>query len=141
MRLKLGYMQREEEIIVALRSDTEDIIEKTQPAVSAEETLKLRGMIDQIEISKPVMGYLMDIIEKTRNDVRFQIGASPRGTIALICKKSVSPHFRQCGILSPNCCHPGLWLPGNPYYAGFRLLASFPLASGRPALSDFAGLI
>ena len=83
MRLKLGYMRREEEIGVALRRDTEDIIERIRPVVSAEETLKLRGMIDGIEISDPVMGYIMDIVEKTRNDARVNIGASPRGTIAL----------------------------------------------------------
>ena len=83
MRLKLGYMQREEEIAVALRRDTVDIIEQIRPVVSAEETLRLREGLDRIEISAPVMGYIMDIIEKTRNDVRYNVGASPRGTIAL----------------------------------------------------------
>ena len=83
MRLKLGYMRREEEIGVALRRDTERIIEEIAPVVSKEETLSLRGELDSIEISDLVMGYIMDIIEKTRNDSRFHIGASVRGTIAL----------------------------------------------------------
>ncbi len=102
MRLKLGYMQREEEIGVALRRDTEDIIEQIQPAVSAEETLKLRGMIDRIEISVPVMGYLMDIIEKTRNDPRFHIGASPRGTIALAKAARVYAAFQDRAYVTPD---------------------------------------
>ncbi len=84
MRLKLGYMRREEEIGVALRRDTEDIIERIEPVVSAEETLALRERLDGIEMSAPVAGYLMDIVERTRNDARFTIGASPRGTIALV---------------------------------------------------------
>ncbi|MBQ6077206.1 MAG: MoxR family ATPase [Clostridia bacterium] len=87
MRLKLGYMTREEEIGVALRKDTNDLIQALSQVVAEEETLRLRAELDEIEISEPVMGYLMDIVEKTRNDDRFNIGASPRGTIAL-CKTS-----------------------------------------------------
>ncbi len=85
MRLKLGYMTRQEEIGVALRRDTNDIIDELPCVVTEEETLKLRAELDTIEISDAVMGYIMDIIEKTRNDHRFNLGASPRGTIAL-CK-------------------------------------------------------
>lgn len=83
MKLKLGYMQRGEEIGVALRRDTEKIIDEIEPVISEEETLGLRAELDSVEISEVVMGYIMDIIEKTRNDSRFQIGASVRGTIAL----------------------------------------------------------
>ena len=102
MRLKLGYMQRGEEIGVALRRDTEEIIETIRPVVSEEETLKLRGMIGRIEISEPVMGYLMDIIEKTRNDARFNIGASPRGTIALTKAARVHAAFRGRTYVTPD---------------------------------------
>ena len=68
-----------------MRRDTNDLIAELPEAVTAEETLALRAKLDEIEISEPVMGYLMDIIEKTRTDARFHIGASPRGTIAM-CK-------------------------------------------------------
>ena len=102
MRLKLGYVKREEEAGVALRRDTKDIIERIRPVVSAQETLKLRGMIDRIEISAPVMGYLMDIIEKTRNDARFVIGASPRGTIALTKAARVYAAFQGRTYVTPD---------------------------------------
>ncbi len=83
LRMKLGYMRREEEIGVALRRDTADIIEELEPVVTPQETLHLRAGLDAVEISPVVMGYIMDIIEKTRQDSRFNIGASARGTIAL----------------------------------------------------------
>jgi MoxR-like ATPase len=85
MRMKLGYMSRGEEIGVALRKDTNDLIAGLRQVVTAEETLALRAGLDKVEISEPVIGYIMDIVGKTRNDDRFNIGASPRGTIAL-CK-------------------------------------------------------
>ncbi len=102
MRLRLGYMRREEEIGVALRHDTEDIIEKLRPVVTADETLKLRAMTDGIEVSDPVMGYLMDIIEKTRSDARFTVGASPRGTIALTKASRVYAAFQGRAYVTPD---------------------------------------
>lgn len=102
MRLKLGYMQRSEEIGVALRRDTEDIVEQIRPVVSAEETLRLRAELDTIEISEPVIGYLLDIVEKTRNDVRFNIGASPRGTIALVKASRAYAAFQNRAYVTPD---------------------------------------
>ncbi|MBR0507834.1 MAG: MoxR family ATPase [Clostridia bacterium] len=102
MRLKLGYMRREEEIGVALRRDTNDIVEQIAPAVSAEETLALRAALDTIEISAPVMGYVMDIIGRTRDDVHFSIGASPRGTIALVKAARAYAAFRGRSFVDPD---------------------------------------
>ncbi len=102
MRLKLGYMQRAEEIGVALRRDTGNIIEWIEPVVSAEETLQLREQLDTIEISEPVIGYILDIIEKTRNDVRFHIGASPRGTIALVKASRAYAAFQGRAFVTPD---------------------------------------
>ena len=102
MRLKLGYMSREEEIGVALRKDTIDLIAELREVVTAEETLRLRAMLDKIEISEPVMGYLMDIVEKTRNDLRFNIGASPRGTIALCKAARAYAAFRGRAYVTPD---------------------------------------
>ena len=96
MRMKLGYMSRGEEIGVALRKDTNDLIAGLRQVVTAEETLALRAKLDEVEISEPVIGYIMDIVGKTRNDDRFNIGASPRGTIALckMCRAFAAFHGR-----------------------------------------------
>ncbi|MBR0436324.1 MAG: MoxR family ATPase [Clostridia bacterium] len=102
MRLKLGYMTREEEIGVALRKDTNDLIQALSQVVAKEETLRLRAELDEIEISEPVMGYLMDIVEKTRNDDRFNIGASPRGTIALCKTSRAYAAFRGRAFVTPD---------------------------------------
>ena len=102
MRLKLGYMSRSEEMGVALRRDTDKIIAEIEPVVSAEETMKLRAELDSIEISDTVMGYIMDIIEKTRNDSRFHIGASVRGTIALCRTARAYAAFSGRAFVTPD---------------------------------------
>ena len=82
MRISLGYMTREEEISVISGRDTMDIVEELEPQTSAEEILRFREMCRNVEVSRDVVGYLMDIVEKTRNDARIRIGVSTRGAIA-----------------------------------------------------------
>ncbi|MBO4384899.1 MAG: MoxR family ATPase [Clostridia bacterium] len=102
MRIKLGYMQRSEEIGVALRQDTETIIAGIEPVVSEEETLKLRAELDSVSISDAVMNYIMDIVDRTRNDSRFNIGASVRGTIALCRTARAYAAFSGRGFVTPD---------------------------------------
>ena len=48
------------------------------------------------------MGYLMDIIERTRNDAQVNIGASPRGTIALTKAARVCAAFQGRTYVTPD---------------------------------------
>ena len=102
MRIKLGYMRRSEEIDVAMRRDTVDIIEEIEPVITEEETLRLRAELDAIEISPVVLGYIMDIIERTRNDANFNIGASPRGTISLCRTARAYAAFNGRNFVTPD---------------------------------------
>ena len=83
MKLKLGYMTREQELSVISRPSTSKIVEELECVVSLEELEQLKAMIPQISVSEEVAGYLMDIVERTRTDGRFVLGVSTRGAIAL----------------------------------------------------------
>lgn len=83
MRIKIGYPTREEEIEIVNRNKKSDLIEDLESAVFPEEINYVRSAYNEVRISKEVMDYLLDIIEKTRNIDVVQLGVSPRGTIAL----------------------------------------------------------
>lgn len=83
MRVKIGYPTREEEIEIVNRNKKLDLIEDLENVVSLEEINYVRSAYNEVRISKEVMDYLLDIIEKTRNIDVVQLGVSPRGTIAL----------------------------------------------------------
>jgi MoxR-like ATPase len=83
MRIKIGYPTREEEIEIVNRNKKEDLTEGLESAVTTEEIAYVRNAYNEVRISKEVMDYLLDIIEKTRNIDMVQLGVSPRGTIAL----------------------------------------------------------
>ena len=82
MRLSLGYMTRNEELSVISGRDAPDIINELQPQTTAEEVSQITKICHKVEVSADVAGYLMDIVERTRNDNRIRIGVSTRGAIA-----------------------------------------------------------
>lgn len=88
MRINIGYPKRNEEIEIVQKNTYSNTIDKLQCTVSKEEINYVKENFSDVKISKDVMEYLMDIIEATRNNQRVQLGASPRGTIALFkaCK-------------------------------------------------------
>ncbi len=83
MKLSLGYMQREHELSVLSREDSIDILARIGQVVTPEETMELQKAYSQIEVSDPVKGYIMDIIDKTRTDRRIIQGASTRAALSL----------------------------------------------------------
>ncbi|MCR5664453.1 MAG: AAA family ATPase [Oscillospiraceae bacterium] len=89
MRLKLGFMTREQEISVMRRSETRAIIDELEQVVTPEELFALRKDYPKVAVSDDVAGYMMDIIERTRSDSLLIHGVSTRGTQAL---------YRACQI-------------------------------------------
>lgn len=83
MRLSMGYMEREQELEVISRFSTLKLLEELKCVVSPEETGALFSEYTNVSVSDDVKGYIMDIIEATRNSNLLQTGVSTRGAIAL----------------------------------------------------------
>ena len=83
MRINMGYPLRNEEIEILLRYKENNPIESLESSVSTEDIQYVKQNFNKVSISKEVIGYLMDIVEATRNDTTIQVGVSPRGTLAL----------------------------------------------------------
>ncbi len=83
MRLSLGYMTREQEMSVISRRSTVDIVESLERRVTDEETAYVRSAYTEVKVPRDVLGYMMDIVEGTRNGGSFVSGVSTRGAIAL----------------------------------------------------------
>jgi MoxR-like ATPase len=76
-------MQRDEELSVLTRESSMNLLEQISQIVTAEETFELQESYHKIEVSEPVKNYIMDIIDKTRNDRRILMGASTRAALSL----------------------------------------------------------
>ena len=83
MRLSMGYMTREQELAVMARPSTIDLVESLEQVVTVEETLKLQKELSQVTVSPDVAGFILDIVQATRNTRELVGGVSTRGAIAL----------------------------------------------------------
>jgi MoxR-like ATPase len=84
LRLKIGYPspQEEEGILGRRRERRTDVIE-VRPVTDAGAFLELQHAVEDVEIDDSIARYIVEIVRKTREDPRSEVGASPRGSLAL----------------------------------------------------------
>jgi MoxR-like ATPase len=55
-----------------------------EPVVSGEELLELQRAVEEVHVSEPIGRYMVDLVTATRESRRVAVGASPRGSLALL---------------------------------------------------------
>jgi len=83
MRLSMGYMTREQELMVMARPSTQALVEELEQVVTLEEITKLQNEFQEVNVSQDVANFIMDIISATRQTRELVNGVSTRGAIAL----------------------------------------------------------
>jgi MoxR-like ATPase len=85
MRLRLGYLSAGDETDMLRRRVARGAENVTLSAVvSAAGLLEMRESLERVEIGEDLLDYVVAIIESTRQDQQIQVGASPRGGLALV---------------------------------------------------------
>ncbi len=84
MKLTIGYPESAEEIKM-VRMKMDGISEKEAEAVLDINDLNaLMEEVGRVKVSDPILSYIRDIVDKTRNDPAFILGASPRAFLHLV---------------------------------------------------------
>jgi MoxR-like ATPase len=102
MQLRPGYVTREDEIAVLSEQREKHPIEAINPCVSLEDFLKLQHMVNQVFISKELQGYIVDLVNATREKPGVILGASPRASIALMKTASALALFDNQEFVTPD---------------------------------------
>jgi MoxR-like ATPase len=55
-----------------------------EPVVDGPTVIAMQQAIEQVYVSESVGRYMVDLVASTRENARVQVGASPRGTLALL---------------------------------------------------------
>ena len=85
LRAAFGYPERDDEVEVLTRRverQTDEVVLTT--VVDRETLLDMQQAIEGVYISESVRGYCVDIVEATRASPSTAVGASPRGSLALL---------------------------------------------------------
>jgi MoxR-like ATPase len=84
VRLRLGYPTRTEEVEIMLRRMSraqEEVV--LDPVADTATILDLQKTVEGIHVDDDVLGYIADIVQATRAQRQIEIGASPRGSLAI----------------------------------------------------------
>lgn len=84
VRLQLGYPSKEEEVEIMRRRMTRGKEEIALDKIADPEmVLELQKTVEEIHVDDDVLGYIADIVHATRAQRQVEIGASPRGSLAI----------------------------------------------------------
>ena len=83
MQLSMGYPSRDEAYAIMTRFRTVNPIEHLESVLSGADIVKARRKYTQVHIDDTIIGYILDIVEKTRHHADIELGISPRGSMAL----------------------------------------------------------
>jgi MoxR-like ATPase len=85
LRIRVGYPSREDELEVLERRRerrTDEI--ELEPLLDSQTLVSLQRAVEDVHVAESVGLYIVDLAAATRANPRVQVGASPRGTLALL---------------------------------------------------------
>jgi MoxR-like ATPase len=85
MRLSVGYPDADDEAeILARRRRRRDDAIDLAPVISRAELTAMQASLEDVHVAGVTERYIVDLVQATRSDPRVGLGASPRGTLALL---------------------------------------------------------
>jgi MoxR-like ATPase len=85
IRIGIGYPSREHELEMLARrlARGEDEVE-LKAVVDPATLVAMQEALEQVHVSDSISGYIVDLVTATRESKRLAVGASPRGSLALL---------------------------------------------------------
>jgi MoxR-like ATPase len=83
VRLRLGYPNEDEEDRILQRFEAENPLEALEPVIDGPSLLSLAARLRRLYVAPPVRHYAVRLVQATRAEPAFELGGSPRATLAL----------------------------------------------------------
>jgi MoxR-like ATPase len=85
MRIGIGYLGRDDEWRMLQRrlDRLADEVVLTQ-VIDASTLIEMQQAVERVHVSRPIGYYVIDLVAATRTNPKVQVGASPRGTLAVM---------------------------------------------------------
>ena len=85
LRLGVGYPSREHEReMLTRRIDRQEDEIELDPVLDARTLIALQRALEQVHVADAIGAYMVDVVRATRDASAIQVGASPRGSLALL---------------------------------------------------------
>ena len=114
MRISLGYPDEQQEVAMLLAQQSGHPLDKLQAVMTEPQLLALQAMVEKVTLNEAMVRYISQLVRATREHKQVRLGASPRGSLALMRaaramailsgKKTVTPEFVR-PLLEPVLAH------------------------------------
>jgi MoxR-like ATPase len=85
IRLRLGYPSGDDEVaILRARIERAEDEVRLEPIVDAATLSRMQAGVEQVHVAESIARYVVALVAATRSSPRLQVGASPRGSLALL---------------------------------------------------------
>jgi MoxR-like ATPase len=103
MRIAVGYPGREEEREILSRRRARRTEEAHVPCiVSRDELIEMQATLEEVHVDASIDEYIVEIARATREDPRVALGASPRGSLALLRLARAEAALRRNDFVTPD---------------------------------------
>ena len=83
VRFTMGYPDSDNELLMLTGQKETHPLAALEPVANFEDLKKMREQVRKVEVSEDVSRYILALIRATRDEPRFKLGSSPRGSLAL----------------------------------------------------------
>lgn len=94
IKISIGYPDTNDEKQILRRFKVENPIDRVKPVVTSYDILDLQNFVKHVYVDESIDDYIIDIVRATRSSHEIELGASPRGSLAL---------FRVCQARAVVC--------------------------------------
>lgn len=98
--LSMGYPSHEDAVEI-LKGNASRPLSHVKAVISREEFAELQKQVNDLFVHEMIYGYITTLVEKTRESEFISLGASPRGSIALLRMSKAIAFMRGSEFVSP----------------------------------------
>lgn len=98
--LSMGYPAHEDAVAI-LKGNASKPLAHVKAVISREEVAQLQVQVNEMFVHEMIYGYITTLVEKTRESEYITLGASPRGSIALLRMAKAIAFMRGGEFVSP----------------------------------------
>ena len=102
MRLSIGYPSEADELRLAREGLSGINLEEAKPVLSAEDVIDIRKTVADVHVSDGMISYVRNIIDATRTDGSFSLGASPRAMLHLLSASRAKAYLKDRDYITPD---------------------------------------
>ena len=101
MQLSMGFPSFVEEVNILNRFIDDDPLEKLRPVCEVDELQEAQKLVRSVYVHPALMDYIIAITQKTRENKGVLLGASPRGSLALLKSAQTYAAIRGLDYVTP----------------------------------------